>query len=133
MSAVLAIGGKHFGSFRHRDDVFVARYRPKSTAVVFGIPSDGRFAPESLEDLMWDAIAVEIRILEVDEGGFHQYSFRPLDLRQKSFFGVSICRSVLGRPASQLQGGIPGECLSCNPKAQLRRFIPPIYEERDEF
>ena len=59
MSAVLAVGGKHFRSFRHRDDVFVARYRPKSTAVVFGIPGDRRFAPKPREDLMWDAIAVE--------------------------------------------------------------------------
>jgi len=70
MSTMLAVGGKHFRSFRHRDYVFVARYRPETTAVVFGIPGDGRFAPEPCENLMWDAIAVEIRILEVDEGGF---------------------------------------------------------------
>jgi hypothetical protein len=81
MSTVLAVGGKHFRSFRHRDNVFVARYRPKPTAVVFGIPGDGRFTPEPGENLMWYAIAVEIRILEVDEGGFHQYTpFVPADL-----------------------------------------------------
>jgi hypothetical protein len=93
MSAVLAIGGKHFRSFRHRDDVFVARYRPKSSlTVVFGIPGDRRFAPEPREDLMWDAIAIEIRILEVDEGGVHQYIpfERPPDLRQDSVLGLQL-------------------------------------------
>jgi hypothetical protein len=39
---------------------------------VFGIPGNTRFAPEPCENLVWDAVAVEIRILEVDEGGFHQ-------------------------------------------------------------
>jgi hypothetical protein len=68
MSTVLAVGGKQLRSFRHRDNVFVAHYLLEPTAVVFGIPGDGRFTPEPCENLMWDAIAVEIRILEVDEG-----------------------------------------------------------------
>jgi hypothetical protein len=85
MSTVLAVGGKHFRSFRHHDNVLVARYRPEPTAVVFGIPSDGRFVPEPRENLMWYAIAVEIRILEIDEGGFHRYT--PLE-RPPIFAGI---------------------------------------------
>jgi len=71
------------------------------------ISGHGRFTPEPGENLMWAAIPVEIRILEVDEGGFHQYA--PFE-HSRIFARIPVWSSYLRpciRPESTARNGLP--------------------------